>query len=253
LQLNQGENPPIFFPSKLARNHQEVHAMARALALLCFVVVAICLMLPGNRASAQTYDTGTRVEVTPFGGFQWVTRTTNYYGGYISTKDGMNFGVAVDFELHRDGELELLYINFPSEAKAVIESGAFTSFATQYVDVTSQYFQAGYLRTLHKGGKVEPFVSGSLGAALFSGSDVRLANGTTIQGGELWRFAFTFGAGARIYFSDRIGLRLQARLMAPVYFSGGGLYFGTGGAGAALSGGIPLLMGDFTAGLIIRI
>jgi hypothetical protein len=70
---------------------------------------------------------------------------------------------------------------------------------------------------------------------------------------DIWRFAFTVGGGAKIYLSDRFGLRLQGRIMAPLYFSGGGVYFGTGGSGFGVSGGIPILQGDFTAGLIIRL
>jgi hypothetical protein len=41
--------------------------------------------------------------------------------------------------------------------------------------------------------------------------------------------------------------------MAPLYFSGGGVFFGTGGSGFGVSGGVPILQGDFTGGLIIRL
>jgi hypothetical protein len=201
---------------------------------------------------AQNYGGGPKVEVTPFGGFQWNTRT-NTYGGYISTKDGVNFGGTIDVELRRDVELELLYIYFPSEAKIVIENSGFNSFSSDYVEIETHYMQIGYIRSFQKGGKVEPFFAGTIGAVLFTGSDVQLPNGTKVGGEDLWRFAFTLGGGARIYLSDKFGIRLQGRIMAPVYFAGAGLYFGTGGSGFGVSGGLPILQGDFTAGLIFRL
>jgi opacity protein-like surface antigen len=201
---------------------------------------------------AQRGGDGSKIEITPFGGFQWNSRT-NTYGGYITTKDGLNFGGTIDFEVRPDFDIELLYIYFPSEAKIVIENAGFSAYASDYVDVVTHYMQVGYIRSIQKGGKVEPFGAVTIGAVLFQGSDVRLANGTTVGADDLWRFGFTLGGGAKIYLSDRIGLRLQARLMAPLYFSGGGVYFGTGGSGFGVSGGVPILQGDFTGGLIIRL
>jgi hypothetical protein len=48
-----------------------------------------------------------------------------------------------------------------------------------------------------------------------------------------------------------VALRLDARLVAPVYFSGGSFYAGSGGAALSVSGGIPFVQGCFTGGLTI--
>jgi len=54
-----------------------------------------------------------------------------------------------------------------------------------------------------------------------------------------------------IWFSDRIGIRLQGRLLMPLYFAGAGVYFGSGGSGLSVGAGSTILQGDLTAGLII--
>jgi len=64
---------------------------------------------------------------------------------------------------------------------------------------------------------------------LFSPSTFVFENGQKITPSDTWRFAMTFGGGAKIFFSDKLGIRLQARLMVPVFFSGAGMYVGQAG------------------------
>ncbi len=65
--------------------------------------------------------------------------------------------------------------------------------------------------------------------------------------------AMNFSGGVKIYLSEKLGLRLQGRLLMPLYVSGGGFYVGTGGAGVSVGAGVPILQGDLSAGLIIVI
>ena len=63
------------------------------------------------------------------------------------------------------------------------------------------------------------------------------------------KFEFGFTGGAKYFFTDRIGIRLQAQLLIPiewggVYYSSGGSVFTTGGS---------LLQLNFTGGLIVRL
>jgi hypothetical protein len=72
-----------------------------------------------------------------------------------------------------------------------------------------------------------------------------------------WLFSVTAGVGLKYFFTERVGIRLQARLILPMVFSGAGFYFGfgTGGAssGVGVSSTVPLVQGDFTGGLIIAL
>ena len=215
---------------------------AIVLALLTATVVA-------PPASAQMYPADadrTRFELTPFIGWQWSTRT-NTYGGEFSTKDGINYGGLVDIHIQRNVDIELLYIYFPTQTR--LESYTYGIPSTDYFNVAFHYMQIGYVKSLKPHAKVEPFLTGSLGAGVAVADDIVYDN-VTLSAEDTWRFAIAFGGGAKVWFSEKLGLRLQARLLMPIYFAGSSVYFGTGGSGFAVSGGIPLLQGDFTAGLI---
>ena len=175
-----------------------------------FTIAILSLSLPSFSHAQRDRS---KVEITPFGGFQWNSRT-NTYGGYISTKDGINFGGTIDFEVRPDFDIELLYIYFPSEAKIVIENAGFSAYSSDYVDVATHYMQIGYIRSIQKGGKVEPFGAVTIGAVLYQGSDVRLANGTMVGADDIWRFAFTLGGGQDL--SER-----------PVRFAFAGTHYGS--------------------------
>ena len=54
------------------------------------------------------------------------------------------------------------------------------------------------------------------------------------------------GGGIRMNMSEKIDLRLQARLLLPMNFESGGFYFGSGGGGVSLSGGTIVPQGEAT-------
>lgn len=225
-----------------------MNTLLRTGAALLLLIVAASLVAP--YASAQMYPAEmdkTRFELTPFVGYQWNTRT-NSYGGEFSTKDGLNYGGILDIHIQRNVDIELLYIYHPTQTR--LESYTYGVPSTDYFDVSFHYMQIGYVKSLKPHAKVEPFVAASLGAWVASTPDITYQN-VVLSSEDIWRFAIAFGGGAKIWFSERLGLRLQARVMFPIYFYGGSMYFGTGGSGFAVSGGIPMMQGDFTAGLII--
>jgi hypothetical protein len=210
----------------------------------------ICLSLAALLAGALVSNANAqerKIEIAPFAGYQWVTDTYTS-GGYLDTKDGVNYGGAIDFTVQRDLQLELLYIYYDTQTQFRSESYSYPS-SSGYTDLAMHYMQIGYVKGFKKG-KIEPFGAFTLGAVLFVPSTFELENGMKVTPSDTWRFAMTFGGGAKIFFSDKLGIRLQARLLVPVYFSGAGVYVGTGGGGMAVTGGIPALMGDFTAGII---
>jgi hypothetical protein len=65
-----------------------------------------------------------------------------------------------------------------------------------------------------------------------------------------WFFSMTLGGGIKVYFSDRVGVRFQGRLLFPLVYSSAGLFCGTGGCSVGMGAGSSILQVDFTAGLI---
>ena len=57
----------------------------------------------------------------------------------------------------------------------------------------------------------------------------------------------------KVWFSERIGLRLEGRIMMPITWASGGFMVGGGGGGFYLGGGSAMLQASLTAGLMIRL
>ena len=63
----------------------------------------------------------------------------------------------------------------------------------------------------------------------------------------------TFGGGGKFDLSEKLGIRLQARVLVPMVLSGGGLWVGTGGASVGVGAWAPIVSFDFTAGIYIKL
>ncbi len=185
-----------------------------------------------------------RLELTAFAGYQ-VSSDITTSAGTLQIDDAPSYGVALDWTLRPGAQAELLWVYSATDLRLRGVAGAPSSAP---FPVDAHYFQLGGLATFGQG-KLEPFVSGSLGAAMYVPGTVALEGGGTYALATTWRFAFTLGGGVKIWLGDRLGLRLQARLLAPVMFGSAGFYSGPGGSALTVSGGIPFVQGDFTAGL----
>jgi hypothetical protein len=75
-------------------------------------------------------------------------------------------------------------------------------------------------------------------------------NGNTQNSTE---FAWGMKGGLNFWASERVGIKLQANLMSMVQSVGGGLYFGTGGAGAGVSTYSSLLQFSIGGGLSFKL
>jgi hypothetical protein len=153
------------------------------------------------------------------------------YGGIFSVELGP--GVLGEFSYTRS-KTTARYDDFVS--------GEHTNY-----DMAIDYFQLGGVKELKKG-PVVPFGMASLGVTWF--------NMQTYGVSDHVSFSAALGGGLKFFFSDRIGIRLQGRLLMPMYFSGGGLFVGIGSGGSStgvsVSTGFLTVQGDFSGGLIFR-
>ena len=104
---------------------------------------------------------------------------------------------------------------------------------------------------------IEPFGAFTLGATWFHNYDPVEGDYRGPGTSDVTMFSITLGGGVKVMFSDKMGLRLQGRLLMPMYFNGLGFFIGGGSGGASAGLGVtstvPILQGDLTAALIFRL
>ena len=193
-----------------------------------WIVLAVALCLGTSTADAQRR----KAEISVLGGWQFGGSLNIYQAGSISIKDALAVTGVVDINIQRGGQLELMY---DWQGTQVNLGGA------KLFDADLHYFQIGGLGYVDKG-KLEPFGVATLGLTYINPKDSEF-NGET-------RFSFTLGAGAKVFPTERIGLRFEGRLLMTVIDGAVGL--GCGGAGC--SGGFwgwGMAQGVVSAGLIL--
>ena len=189
------------------------------------------------------------IELTPFYGYALNGKLKTYSGDF-NVADNPNYGAILSIGLYEGGFVELMYNRNDTEF-----SYNRAGITQANIDISTEYYQIGTLKQIDTGGKVFPFGAFSLGATRFhpkegyDWDDDGIS--TTLDDG--WAFSATFGAGLKIMLSDKIGIRLQGRLLLPMRFEGLFIGIGTGGTSGGASFSVPLIAGDFTAGLVIRL
>ena len=187
-----------------------------------------------------------RTHLSAFTGWQ-VNGDISGYSGELRIDDAQNFGAAISTDVGPGAQVQLIWFYNDTNAR-------YSSFDpiypdTQEFNLQQQYFQIGGTKGIQRG-KVETFFGGTLGAGLFIPGSVKTATGAVnIDAGDTWLFAMTLGGGFNVFFTPKLALRFDARMMLPMYFNGGSIYVGSGGSGMAVSAGIPSVQGSFTAGL----
>jgi hypothetical protein len=201
---------------------------------IIFTLCLVSLFLFTRPVAAQ------KLEITPFTGYLFAG-SLNTNRGEILIQDGQNFGFLVNYSIDRYSQLEFMYNRLETNVKLRQRFDV----TEKLFDMNQQYFNLGILRTFNRRRNIDVFGATGIGAALFQPYSGDYSDD--------WRFSFNFGAGVKIYFGERFGLRLQGRFLIPVYWTGGTIYVGGGGPGYGFSGGSSLIQGDLTAGLIVRL
>ena len=181
-----------------------------------------------------------RIEISPFAGYE--TGATLYTSlGYLYIKDGMDYGVNADFRLGAGNRfLEVSFSHMMTELN--IDEG----YNEVYVcDLGVNYYSLGLLQETKPLGRFTPYGLFSLGVVNYKPQD------TDISGEN--KMHFSLAGGIRIKATDRIGIRLQARLLMPVMYAGTYFSGGTGGADMSVSATSVAFQGDFTAALVFAI
>ncbi len=166
----------------------------------------------------------------------------NYFNGKI--KGGFQKGAGIEFMRGEEFGIELLWIGQSTTVPLYYNYGyAFEKHTI--IDLDLNYAMLGLTQHMRKiGSKVEGFGGIMLGCLFASAENPETNNSDS---GE--KFAWGLRAGGNIWASDRIALKIQAQLLSAVQSVGGGLYFGTGGAGAGVSTYSSMLQFSIGGGL----
>jgi len=186
---------------------------------------------------------GRSFEITPFIGYQLNGRI-DFYKGDFKMDNAMSYGGMLSMEVGPGVFGEFSYSRSDTKGTYRIYNEA---EAWQY-DMAIQYFQLGGIKTLGEG-VLKPFGLFSAGATWFQMKDYDVDDEVV--------FSVVLGGGLKIDLSDRIGLRLQGRLLMPLYINGGGFFFGIGpggpSSGLSFSSTLLTTQGDFTGALVFKL
>lgn len=180
-----------------------------------------------------------KIEITPMGGYMFGGKI-RFYEGDFKIKDNADYGLALDAEVAHDTKIEISWNHMISTAEFNPYFG-YDELQIAPFDIYAGYIQVGAVREMDLD-NVTPFGLLTIGTAYF------IPQGTRYD--QTWKFGASLGGGAKIWLSDHLGIRLQGRLLMPMFWGGAGLSVGTGGAGVSVGASTTMLQGDFLGGLI---
>jgi hypothetical protein len=210
-----------------------------------FRVLSACLVILIMISAGKTYSQGRKIELTPFGGYM-LGGSIKFYEGKFKVEDSGCYGGMLAIEASSGNFIELSYTGMTTQGNWEPYNEYISEHPGQTVDMAVNHFQIGSVNELHLDNEaIRPYGTLTLGTTWF--------NIKEDEGNDKWLFSVAAGVGLKYFFTDRIGIRLQARLLLPVVYNGGGFYIGTGGSGMYVSSTAPIVEGDFTGGLIIAL
>ena len=219
------------------------------LAVLVVLLLAAAPTAPAAQGMRRGYvePSPRTFELTPQAGMFWSGTVTGSLGKLVFDV-APEAALAAKFQVDERSQVELLYLFARPQARFASSSALHASSPS--FAVTTQAVQVGGL-TAFEVGTVEPFLSGGLGITWYHPSSFPDPQAATIEPADAVVFSFHLGGGVKWWLSDAIGLRLGARLLFPVLFSGGAFLSGPDGAALVVNAGIPAVQGDLTLGLAI--
>jgi hypothetical protein len=189
-------------------------------------------------ATAAALNAQSNVRVNVFGGwtFQDKFNISGVYNGYSYSNAGIaeaaHYGFGIEVEAQRDKCIEVFYQNQKAQAFLDYGTGRYTT------DVSANYAMIGGLGYAPFSDRVAGYGGINIGAGWFD-SDY----------GSTTKFAWGGKLGLRVNVTDIFGIKVGAQLLSPVQGASGGLYLGTGGAGAGVSTYSTMYQFGFTGGL----
>jgi hypothetical protein len=162
---------------------------------------------------------------------------TSYFNGTV--KGGLLWGGGLEFMLHPQYGLELTYLRMDTKAPVTYYSNQPPAgVKSNTLDLDINYALIGGNRYKAFSPVVEGFGGLQLGAAFLKATRPAMGGFVGENSETATKFAWSIRGGVNIFpggKASKVGLKLQVGLLSCVQSAGGGLFFGTGGAGAGIS------------------
>lgn len=202
------------------------------------VIVIVSLFFWHAKAQAQ-------IEINAYAGYVPASHTMYNYNGYrLRIQDAGNYGIGVGVATPIGAVAELSYMRFSSTITQ--DGGIIEVVKPQPISV--EYYQLGVNKPFMDDDKVVPYGLLSLGLSRFNPKN---------DPNDYFRFAVNAGLGLKYYFTESVGIRLQVRMLMPLFFNGVGfgcgIGTGGGGCGGGASFGTEILQADFSGGVVLKI
>ena len=191
-----------------------------------------------------------QVEITPFGGWLWTGKIPAYRQD-IKVSDEGNYGIRVGVTV-RDQmivEFEWNHTENTASGREYLPGGMLGDFVN--VPLVLNYYMLGFQYEATYDEALIPY-----GLVNFGIMNAKSDAINSYESSSENYFTAGFGGGIKYFFSDKVGIRLQARLLFPMQFGGVGFGCGIGGGGggcgASVSTYTNIIQGDFTGGIVLR-
>jgi opacity protein-like surface antigen len=184
-----------------------------------------------------------RFEVQPFVGYKFgggVPVSSNDLNiNRINFNSSVNAGVSAGVNVTESIGLEFLWNRQPTQVSGRLADGG---THPQQFDAKLDQFHGNFLFNFNPDEKLRPFVLFGVGATRASSGDASKAN-----------FSFAIGGGLKYFFTDNMGVRLQARYTPTYLFTtSGGTWCNWWGVCWVVPNDHYMSQGDVTVGWIFR-
>ena len=169
--------------------------------------------------------------------------TTSYFVGSVT--GGFQYGGGLEVMPYPAVGVEITYLRLDSNAPMeYYDNGVtFTTF-----DLSQNWLFLSFNKYVPVNEKVEPFAGMQVGMDIINATNPDNGNSNSAT-----KFAWGIKAGANIWANEKVGIKIQLGLMSAVQAVGGSIYFGTGGAGAGVSGFSTYYQFNLGGGLVFRV
>jgi hypothetical protein len=169
---------------------------------------------------------------------------TSYFDGSIG--GGFQYGGGLEIMPMPAAGVEFTYLRLDSKAPMYYWNGAreeYTNF-----DLAQNWLMLSFNKYVPVNPKVEPYAGLQLGMDILGVTNPDNNNETSAT-----KFAWGIKAGVNIWANEKVGIKLQTSLLSAVQAVGGGLYFGTGGAGAGATAFSTYYQFNLGGGLVFKV